>query len=42
MEQAKNLDSQKFRLLEESEERSKLRQVELEREIEDKNREYED
>lgn len=39
---AKNLDFQKLRLLEDSESRHKIRQSELEREIEEKTREFDE
>lgn len=39
---AKNLDFQKLRLLEDSESRHKIRQTELEREIEEKTREFDE
>ena len=42
LEQVKSLDTQKVRMVEESESRAQLRQVELEKELEDKTREYED
>lgn len=41
-EQVKNMDGQKIRLMEESEGRHKIRQLELEREIEEKTREFEE
>jgi len=42
LEQIKNLDLQKMKLMEESEVRAKSRLHELEREIEEKNIEYEE
>lgn len=38
----KNLDTQKFKMIEESEERAKYKQIELERELEEKTTEYEE
>lgn len=42
LEAVKNLDTQKIKLFEESEERAKQKQYELEREIEEKCRDYEE
>jgi hypothetical protein len=38
----KNLDTQKMKLMEESEERTKLKLYELERELEDKTRDHDE
>lgn len=42
LEQIKNLDTQKLRMIEESEVRAKNKQTELERELEEKTKEYDD
>lgn len=41
LEQIKNLDTQKLRLIEETESLSKAKQIELETDLEEKTREYE-
>jgi hypothetical protein len=41
LEAVKNLDTQKVKMFEETQERAKVKQLELEREIEEKSRNYE-